>query len=163
MQADPTQAFSDLTEFIPGSKKKLEEDRAARDSRRKPKKEKKTGWDRHPIIRSVPPTGENVEFFTIGALCDALGKQPQTIRKWIAKGWLPKARYRLPVAPGTLGDKGKRLWSRAEIEGILSIAQEEGIVRSVDDSGFNVNYIPDIQGSKFVERVWKFWKETAKK
>lgn len=156
---DIEDGFSDLEERIPGSKKSLTEDRAKRSKKDDP--EKPTGWDRRPVIRSVG--GRNQEFFTIGALCEALGKKPQTIRKWIRNGWLPKARYRLPVATSAmLGTAtGKRLWSRAEVEGIIKIAEEEGIVRTVDEAGFNVNYIPDIRNSKFVERVWQLWKETS--
>ena len=152
---DIEESFSDLDERIPGSRRTLAEDRARR--AQKPKKERPTGWDRKPLIRAVD--GNNYEFFTIGALAEALGKSPPTVREWIRKGILPKARYRLPVAPGTLGD-GKRLWTRAEIEGILKIAQEEGIVRTRDESGLNVNYIPDIKGSNFVRLVRQFWKES---
>ena len=151
---DIEEGFADLDERIPGSRRTLAEDRARRAQR--PKKEKPTGWDRKPLVRAV--NGRNHEFFMIGALAEALGKSPPTVRGWIRKGILPKARYRLPAKPGTLGDTGKRLWTRAEIEGILKIAQEEGIVRTRDESGFNVNYIPDIQGSNFVQRVRDFWK-----
>lgn len=158
MPTEPEETFSDLEEFIPGSKVKLEDDRKRRTSK-KPRKPKPTGWDRAPIRRRLPGRSEEIEFFTIMALCEALGKSPVTIRKWIAKGWLPKARYRLPSAEGPTSLGGKRLWSRAEVEGILKIAREEGIIRTVED-GMNVNYIPYLKRTNFVQRVKDFWEES---
>jgi hypothetical protein len=84
-------------------------------------------WDRNPRIQAFK--GSNVEFFTIGPLAEALGKKPVTIRAWITKGWLPPARYRTAGIPGTRGDAGRRLWMRWQIETIVAVANEIGILR----------------------------------
>lgn len=66
--------------------------------------------------------GKDTEFFTIQALADALNRSTITIRKWESKGWLPTAQYRSP------GEKQDRLYTREQIEGLLQIAREEGLM-----------------------------------
>lgn len=138
-------AFSDLA-TIPGSRKKLADDRAERDSRRpqKVKKELSTNWDRRPLKRAVGHT--TMEFFTASALAEALGKQRVTVNKWIRRGWLPKPHYRTPVSGG---NGGYKLWTRAEIEAIVKVAEEENIF---------AEYHPDIADiERFAARMKQLW------
>lgn len=71
--------------------------------------------------------GAEVEFFTIGQLAAAIGRKPVTLRKWEADGVIPTSGY---VKPSKSKDpRGRRrLYSRAQCEGILRIAYEEGIM-----------------------------------
>lgn len=89
-----------------------------------------TDWDEKPLKYKV--AGEDREFFTIGHLAKALGYSVQSIRAWENSRLLPRSRYRTPSPrkadqPGHLV-KGRRLWTREQIEGILRIASEEGVI-----------------------------------
>jgi len=86
-------------------------------------------WDEKPLTYMM--SGESRDFFTIGHLAKALGYSVQSIRAWENKGLLPKSPFRSPkpvreMLPGRT--KGKRLWTREQIEGILRIASEEGVI-----------------------------------
>lgn len=86
-------------------------------------------WDAKPLRYMMG--GEQREFYTIGHLAKALGYSVQSIRAWENKGLLPKSPFRSPkpvrdMLPGRT--KGKRLWTREQIEGILRIAKEEGVL-----------------------------------
>ena len=117
---DPLDAMIE-DEFFPGSKRKR------RDPRPVPEK-KAASWDAKPQKRML--NGVETEFFTIGALAEALGKKVVTLRMWIDTGKMPEARYRLPPrGDSTFGAKGgQRLWTRDQIEAIVVIAQEEGVL-----------------------------------
>lgn len=87
-------------------------------------------WDAKPLYYLV--NGEKREFFIIGHLAKALGYSVQSIRAWEDKGLLPRSpfrspRTRKPVAGGR-SDKGKRLWTRQQIEGILRIAKRHKVI-----------------------------------
>ena len=89
-----------------------------------------TGWAEKPLVYKVG--GEDREFFTIGHLAKALGYSVQSIRAWENSLLLPKSRYRTP-SPRLANQpehlrKGRRLWTREQIEGILRIASEEGVI-----------------------------------
>ena len=82
-------------------------------------------WDDKPSYYVV--RGEEREFFTISNLAQALGYSVQSIRAWEAAGLLPKSPYRSartrgPVAGGK-SNKGRRLWTRAQIEAVLAAAR----------------------------------------
>lgn len=79
-------------------------------------------WDTKPRVYRVG--GKDVEFFTISALATALRRQPGTLRKWETNGWVPSARFR---APGE-GKSQARLYTRAQIEGLVVLAHEEGLM-----------------------------------
>jgi hypothetical protein len=87
-------------------------------------------WDEKPLKYMYK--GVEREFFTISHLSTALGKAPVTIRSWENKGILPSSSYRSPRPrggnlPGTT-PKGKRLWTKDQILGIIQIAQEEKVI-----------------------------------
>lgn len=117
--------------------------------------QKAQSWDRTP--KTFRYKGEDREFFMIGALAEALGKSEKTIRKWISQGVIPDAPLRTPKIPNTLGSgrtqdgAGRRLWTRPQIEAIVAIAQEEGILpgRSTKDHS----------ETDFSARVWAWFKE----
>jgi hypothetical protein len=87
-------------------------------------------WDEKPLKYMVQ--GQEKEFFTISHLASALNRSVVTIRSWENKGLIPKTPYRSPrprgeTLPGT-PRKGRRLWTREQILGILNIAQEEKVI-----------------------------------
>lgn len=87
-------------------------------------------WDEKPTFYNHK--GKLTEFFTISHLSVALGRKPVTIRSWENKGLMPKSPYRSPrpqrgSIPGKEA-KGRRLWTRPQIEGILKIAREEQVI-----------------------------------
>lgn len=77
--------------------------------------------------RIYPVKGVPTEFFTVGQVAALLGRKANTIRDWETKGVIPKARY---TRPGRQGDTrgNRRLYTRAQAEGMLAIAEEEGIM-----------------------------------
>ena len=94
-----------------------------------------SAWDAKPAIYVYK--GVSREFFKIGHLANALNRAPVTIRSWEKKGVLPISPYRTPaprVSTVNGSPKGKRLWVRAQIEGILRIAREEGCIVNDDQS-----------------------------
>lgn len=87
-------------------------------------------WDEKPLYYLVE--GEKREFFVIGHLAKALGYSVQSIRLWEDKGLLPRSPYRSPrtrkPVAGGRSNKGKRLWTREQIEGILRIAKAHKVI-----------------------------------
>jgi hypothetical protein len=87
-------------------------------------------WDAKPVFYMVG--GEKQEFFLISHLAKALDYSVQSIRAWEAAGLLPKTPYRSPrtrrpVAAGR-SNKGKRLWTREQVEGILRLAKKHRVI-----------------------------------
>lgn len=80
--------------------------------------------------RQFPVGNGTVELFTISQLAEALNRRPVTIRTWEQKGIIPKATY---VKPGINKDpRGRRrLYSRAQVEALVTIAAEEGLLADV--------------------------------
>lgn len=102
-------------------------------------------WDARPRILKVH--GQEIEFFTVGQLAMALGVKAGTIRSWEQKGWMPMPAFRTrpPEWAGLPNKtlKGRRLWTRKQVAGIVRIAQEEGMIgrpqtarRQVDETRF---------------------------
>jgi hypothetical protein len=123
--SDPAlRKFEDLEQPYPGKRKP---------ANREPKKTEPDDtplWDAHPATYIVE--GEKREFFYIGALATAIGYSVQAIRLWEGQGLMPNTPYRSPrtKAPvaGGRSDKGKRLWTREQIEGILRLAKKHGVI-----------------------------------
>lgn len=71
--------------------------------------------------------GRDVEFFYVGDLAVMLNRKAGTIRGWETDGILPTSGY---VKPGK--DRNphgrRRLWTRAQLEGIWEIARDEGVL-----------------------------------
>lgn len=108
-----------MTSFYPGSKMKT----------------KTYGQPEHVELPDIETTlsnprvatlnGVETNFYTIGELARLLNRQSVTIRKWETEGIIPKATF---IAPS--GDKrGKRrLYTEAQILGLVNIAREEGVL-----------------------------------
>lgn len=82
------------------------------------------GWDESPIYKRQQGTLR--EFFGIGHLATALGRSTKTIYKWEKSGLFPKATF---VYNGTSRHGQRRLYTRTQIEGVVKIASDEGILR----------------------------------
>jgi hypothetical protein len=86
-------------------------------------------WDDQPLLLIYG--GEAREWFTIRHLAAALDRKTVTIRSWERKGMMPQTPFRTPPPKNTSlpgAAKGRRLWTREQIEGILRIAKEEGVI-----------------------------------
>lgn len=99
----------------------------------------------NPIELTV--RGRLVHFYTVGTLAAALDRKPPAIRKWERLGYIPYSTWR---TPGRTEHGQKRLYTREEIEGIVKIAREEGLI---GDANRNVS------ATNFPERVRKLFKE----
>lgn len=132
----------DSSEFYPGSKRTI--DRKPKTS--EPERPDVPEWDRHPQMITVG--GVPTEFFTIGALAEALGRRPVTIRKWETTGVIPVPLFRKTSAHN---EGSRRLYTRAQIEGIVKIAAEERVLD---------NRKP-ISQTNFTERVRELYQELA--
>jgi hypothetical protein len=87
-------------------------------------------WDDKPVRYMVG--GEVREFYTISHLAAALGCSVQSIRGWENKGALPRSPFRSPrtkkPVAGGRSTKGKRLWTREQIEGIVRLARRHKVI-----------------------------------
>lgn len=127
--ADPLlDRFSDLQE--PGKNYPGKREPKMRSIKRTAPADDKPPWDENPVYYMVK--GERREFFTIRHLAAALDYSQQSIRAWENSGLLARSPFRSPKPRkptiGGRNTKGKRLWTRAQIEGILRIAREEGVI-----------------------------------
>jgi hypothetical protein len=98
--------FAALDANYPGSKRKRREATPVAEE---------SAWDAKPIVKKLG--GVDTEFFLLGALANALGKSPVTIRLWERKTYIPKSPYRLPAT--TKAGKtvpGKRVFTRELID-----------------------------------------------
>lgn len=109
-----------MSEFYPGSKQKVRTFETPSEPRSEATFKE---FMRKPRLGTIK--GNEIKFYTIGELADALNRKPVTIRKWEADGFIPKATF---IAPS--GDKrGKRrLYTEAQILGLVQIAREEGVL-----------------------------------
>lgn len=135
--------FADLNEYYPGSASRIFYPVERKDPEPEPQ-----GWDANP--RKGIRQGREYEFFTIGHLAAALNKQPVTIRLWESRGIIPTSGQR---SESTFPNKRQRLYTRPQIEGIVAIAADEGILNEAR---------PRIQKTKFVSRVLDLFIELAK-
>ena len=87
-------------------------------------------WDARPVYYLIG--GEKQEFFTISHLSKALGYSVQSIRAWEDRGLLPRTPFRSPrtarPVAGGRSTKGRRLWTREQIMGIVRIAKKHRVI-----------------------------------
>jgi hypothetical protein len=87
-------------------------------------------WDAKPLKYSIG--GEVREFYTISHLAKALDYSVQSIRAWEDKGLLPRTPFRSPKTKGKPqangSHKGKRLWTREQVEGIVRLAKRHRVI-----------------------------------
>lgn len=106
-------------DYYPGSKRKID--------RNDPESAKADpdGWDANP--RMYKKNGVDTEFFTVGHLAAAMNRKPLTIRQWERKGIIPKSTYQRAGRNGSQHGR-RRLYTRPQIEGMIQIAGEEGLL-----------------------------------
>ena len=88
-------------------------------------------WDAHPVSYKID--GVEQEFFLIRHLATALGYSVAALRVWEGKGLMPRPGYRSPIDPSAKPQahgsyKGRRLWTRAQIETILRLAKKHKVI-----------------------------------
>lgn len=137
-EPEPTEQHD--PELYPGSKQK----RRAVAGPRDPWDDIKpfTSGKKLPTVKGVP-----TKLYSIAVLAEMLDRKPPAIRKWERLGYIPETRWR---SPGRTQNGQRRLYSREQIEGIVKIAQEEGLI---GESNRNVS------ATAFPERVRKLFKE----
>jgi hypothetical protein len=155
--SDLLQAFGPLQdEFYPGSKQRRRESQEMKHERlveeRRVAREDEP-WDAHPVEVYIGPT--RYEMFRIGALAKALERDSVTIRAWQRKGWLPRNSYQTNPVVGSRGNAGRRLFTRAQIEGIVTIAQEEGLLPVQRPTGVSPR---DTNFTARVIAAWRSWR-----
>jgi hypothetical protein len=136
--------FEELAEYYPGSSKKIQRNVSSDAQERQPDT---PAWDLKPR-RLYELNGIKYEVFSIGDLAVALEKRPVTIRLWETKGFIPTTMR----APSNHQEKRQRIYSRAQIEGIVRIAQEEGILHQAK---------PRVEKTNFKEKVLDLFLELA--
>lgn len=111
-------------------------------------------WKKDPrYVKTFLTNDGDLVLYTIGALGEALGKSPVTIRLWIRKGIIPDAGLKTAPLHGTLGNAGRRLFSLEQIEALVFIAKTEGVI------GSGVGRPADFSKTSFQARVWGLWSE----
>ncbi|MFJ1700374.1 hypothetical protein ACIOHC_35885 [Streptomyces sp. NPDC088252] len=139
-------SFSELAEeYYPGSSKKI-----ARSSSGPPDAAiaPTNDWAANP--RTYVVDGNEYEFFSIGDLAAALDRRPGTIRLWERQGYIPEGIR----SPSAHAEKRQRIYTRPQIEGIIRIAAEVGILGEAR---------PRIEKTRFRELVLDLFLELAKK
>jgi hypothetical protein len=106
------------------------------------------------VLRNDQGQDEPTYLYTIGALAEALGKSPVTVRKWIRTGVLPEPSWRTANVVGSLADAGRRLYLREQIEVIVAIAKAEGVI-GVEGR----TRVQSLSSTAFKSRVWKMWEQ----
>lgn len=96
--------------------------------------------------------GIDVEFFKIGDLARALNRQAGTIRKWEEDRILPRPFSKTGRDRDPRGRR--RLYTRAQIEGIWRIARDEGVL----DPGPRIN----LRKTQFTQRVEALFEQLRK-
>lgn len=117
---------------VPGSRPRVQHEKKER------AKPAPRPWDAHP--RKLRVDGREMELFESKALCNALGINYEQLKHWERRGYLPKTNLRLPrksrgpadVSPqlrnhGGGEIPGRRLYTRAFIEGCVRLAKEHGL------------------------------------
>lgn len=80
-------------------------------------------WDANPTFHYLQ--GAHREFFGIGHLAYALGRSTKTIYKWEQRGLFPRATF---ILNGASKNGQRRLYTRQQINGVLEIALDEGVL-----------------------------------
>jgi hypothetical protein len=90
------------------------------------------------------------DFFTTGQLASALGRQAVTIRKWEREGIIPKPTHKV-IGEGGDPRGNRRLYTREQVEGIVAIAREEGLLKGDQRS---------VRATQFTDRVIELFRRT---
>lgn len=144
-----SQIKQETPEYYPGSTKAIvrHPNRVATPRRRATGMDPE--WDSKPRIYETEDGA--TEFFTLGQLARALGRQSVTIRKWERDGVIPKAQYQVPGRDGSVHGR-RRLYTRKQVEGIVRIAEEEGLF---------VDSRKSFAETRFTERVLRLFGQSG--
>lgn len=149
MSDDPIlDRFADM---IPGTKKTREDVVKERARQESGDEEVDTpNWVENPYYkRELYLDGEAVVFYTLAALAEALGRKPVTIRLWERQGTFPTAPFRTKER-----GQGKRIYTREQIEGVVRIAVEEGVLDDASSGAYSQLPLPP----RFTTRVTELFK-----
>ena len=102
--------------------------------------------------------GVLTDFYTIGQLAVALNRSPVTIRKWERLGIIPVAAFR---APAEVKAKARRLYSRAQLEIMVGIAWDEGLMRFTRGEDGRDHAFAHVTETHFSERVQAAFQKLA--
>ncbi|MFE2539076.1 hypothetical protein [Actinacidiphila glaucinigra] len=80
-------------------------------------------WDEDPVFKKI--SGFYREFFAISHLCAAINRSPKTLYKWETSNLFPLATW---IYNGESRNGRRRLYTRRQIEGVVVIAYEEGVL-----------------------------------
>lgn len=80
-------------------------------------------WDEAPVYKKIQ--GYYREFFAISHLANALNRSTKTLYKWESLGLFPAATW---IYNGESKNGRRRLYTRPQIEGVVAIAYEEGVL-----------------------------------
>lgn len=128
--SDPLGLFADIeapavSETYPGSKQKRRAVVGPRDT-----------WDTLPGAEFTL-RGKRVKFYGISVLAGKLERGSAAMRKWERLGYLPPTPYR---TPGVAPNGQRRMYTREQIEGLVTIAKQEGLlgesIRNVSATDF---------------------------
>lgn len=88
-------------------------------------------WDANP--RTMDYKGQKVELFTVSAFAKALNREIVTIRSLERKGVLSKPRLR--------DGRKWRMYTRGQIEALVQLAEEEGVLNPNYRNPFSARFI----------------------
>lgn len=108
-------------------------------------------WER--LAQTYTINGRSTQLFPIGALAEALHRSPTTLRAWERKGFLPETSFR------ARGGKSPRLYTREQIEGLVTLARQEGLLdRAPARDGTIGKGKRTIERTRFAERAHLLFK-----
>lgn len=119
--------FRHIDDYYPGSKR-LRREPSPEVAARAAKRAEQGEWDEKVVVKKLP-NGKELELFSAGQMCDAIGRPLVTWRLWERKGYIPKAPYRLKsrIING-VKKPGWRMYSRAMVESTIESFQSRGLI-----------------------------------
>lgn len=143
---DMKELLEDIQEYYPGSRTPII--RHLNSVSSSPEIRAQEDWDQDPLLkRKYSVKGIDTEFFTLGALARALGRSQATIRGWETNRVIPSPSFK---KKGQDSRGTRRLYTRAQIEGLRKIAEEEGL--------FNNDFRP-LKKTNFTQRAFALFQE----
>ena len=95
----------------------------------------KMPWGR--VIPYTSPTGKTTTLYNIGMIADAIGRTPQTIRKWEISGIIP---------PTPFKQGNKRLYAKEQVDALVNNVEKYHVTMGVRISkAFSKSVYDDFQ------------------
>lgn len=106
--------------------------------------------------KTVVIKNQETDLYTVGAVAQIIGRKQQTLRKWEEKGWIPAPTYRSVKSSGSPSvngsGKGYRLYTRAQVEVLLTALEENGLL-----GDRNPSWQEPARWLSFIEHVKANW------